>query len=671
MDNGTEFINSDFRALLRDFNITAESTSADGVNNNGHVERRIALAMDGGRAAWGRYPNLFPGVEFPARAKSYQAMWPEIVTWMNDAVNTSAEARKKGTRSPEFKTWGARRTNLVQWYMMPGFRHHDRAKKMVSKGRRVVYLNNEIDHSPRTNKVLLPSGLVAYSSHVTFGYRRHPFVGEVPTWGSGAVQYSMPWASPEISGDQDTGAGAATPSPDSAYAAGASPTSSSLGRGLAAGDTGAGAATPHPGSAYAAGAAPTSSSPGRALAAGNTGARTLSVETPGGRVFFAPSVEATAGRSGGSGGAATPEAPGGRVSFAPSVEATAGRAGQSGGAAEEAGSDQVGDELSWIGDGDEVSREWSDGAAPPVASRTWHQHLVRGMKRVHFEQCLADACVMRLVEHRAVTMVVVVHVDDIPSIGRKGRCDQFGADLIKYVPISNLGELRWYAGCRFSRDIHVEQGTLAISQQAVAEKMVAKLDVIQNKSTLMAFGFQLDESDPAEPDVDEPFRSLVGHLVWLASQTRPNILNAMRAVARYAHAPKMLHWHAALHVLMYVRSTASYGITFSRGTAGGVELELYVDSDFASTATDRRSVSGAVAMCAGRCVSYLSRTQRSVTLSSTEAEYVALADGLKEGIFLRIVWSFIFPDNHVGLMTVKEDNQGALYLATTSDGSNG
>lgn len=60
---------------------------------------------------------------------------------MNDAVNMSAEARKEDIRSPELKMWGARRTNLVLPYMMPGFRHHDRAHKMVSKGQRVFYLN--------------------------------------------------------------------------------------------------------------------------------------------------------------------------------------------------------------------------------------------------------------------------------------------------------------------------------------------------------------------------------------------------------------------------------------------------------------------------------------------------------------------------------------------------
>ena len=59
---------------------------------------------------------------------------------------------------------------------------------------------------------------------------------------------------------------------------------------------------------------------------------------------------------------------------------------------------------------------------------------------------------------------------------------------------------------------------------------------------------------------------------------------------------------------------------------------MYVDSDYTSKATDRRSVSKSVVMYAGACVSFFSRTQKSVTLSSTEVEYVAMADGLKEGI---------------------------------------
>ena len=75
----------------------------------------------------------------------------------------------------------------------------------------------------------------------------------------------------------------------------------------------------------------------------------------------------------------------------------------------------------------------------------------------------------------------------------------------------------------------------------------------------------------------------------------------------------------------------------------GVDLELYVDSYFASRDTNRRSVSGGVLMCAGACVSFLSRTQKSVTLSSTETEYVALAAGIKETIVFTVYLEFYLP----------------------------
>ena len=137
------------------------------------------------------------------------------------------------------------------------------------------------------------------------------------------------------------------------------------------------------------------------------------------------------------------------------------------------------------------------------ASRTWHYHLVRGMKALGFEQCEADACVMRLVEDCGVSVVVVVHVDDIFTIGRKSRCDKFGDDLDAYGPITNLGELRWYAGCRFERDRVA--GTVNISQQASAEKIVAKFGVTRGKPTPMVVGLRIDESDQEEAELRSRF----------------------------------------------------------------------------------------------------------------------------------------------------------------------
>lgn len=198
---------------------------------------------------------------------------------------------------------------------------------------------------------------------------------------------------------------------------------------------------------------------------------------------------------------------------------------------------------------------------------------------------------------------------------------------------------------RFSRDRIA--GTIKISQQAVAENIVAKVGVTSNRDTPMSVGLKLEEFDPDEPNVTEPFRSLVGDRMWLANNTRPDIYIAMRAVARYSNAPKWVHWLAALHIVMYVRGTSDFGISFQRGC--GVDFVLVVDSDFASKATDRRSVSGVLMM-------YVFGWVRGVRVEdATECHFVFCRGGIRsddrwdEGGYLR-AWlvAFRVPEAPIG-----------------------
>ena len=179
------------------------------------------------------------------------------------------------------------------------------------------------------------------------------------------------------------------------------------------------------------------------------------------------------------------------------------------------------------------------------APRSWHNHLITHMKSLGFEQSLADACVWRLVESGFVSIVTVVHVDDILAVGLNARCDQFCEYLNRLVPINNLGELRWYAGCRFSRDW--DAGTLTISQQSFAENTAARFDVSSGRNTPLSIVLELEEFDKNEPVGDWPSRKLVGCLIWLANQTRPDIANAVRAVARYANQPREVHWRTGIN----------------------------------------------------------------------------------------------------------------------------
>ena len=114
----------------------------------------------------------------------------------------------------------------------------------------------------------------------------------------------------------------------------------------------------------------------------------------------------------------------------------------------------------------------------------------------------------------------------------------------------------------------------------------------------------------------------------------------MRAVARYCTAPRAIHQRAALGILECINRTSEYSITFQRGALSSISLEVFAD-------TDRGSVSGGAIVCGGASVCWFSRTQKCVTLSTSEAEYVALRGAVNELLFLRQIWRFMLPGKNM------------------------
>ena len=107
------------------------------------------------------------------------------------------------------------------------------------------------------------------------------------------------------------------------------------------------------------------------------------------------------------------------------------------------------------------------------------------------------------------------------------------------VPVKNLGELREYGGCHYTREWGM--GTLTISQKTFADELVKNNCVISTISVPLRVGVKLEEFDEDERVENWPFRELVGSLMWLSISTRLDISNAVRAVARYCTAPRAIH----------------------------------------------------------------------------------------------------------------------------------
>ena len=140
------------------------------------------------------------------------------------------------------------------------------------------------------------------------------------------------------------------------------------------------------------------------------------------------------------------------------------------------------------------------------------------------------------------------------AVGQKERCDRLCVDSNRTISVKNLGELKWYGGCRYSRD-H-ERGTLPISQQSLAEELVKKFRVTSVQSVPLRVEMKLGEFNEDEETNNWPFLELVGRLMRLSILTRPNISNAVRSVARYWSTSKDIHWKAAVGILAYIKGAS-------------------------------------------------------------------------------------------------------------------
>lgn len=156
-----------------------------------------------------------------------------------------------------------------------------------------------------------------------------------------------------------------------------------------------------------------------------------------------------------------------------------------------------------------------------------------------------------------------------------------------------------------------------------------------------------------------PYREAVGSLLYLVQGTRPDIAFAVNDVSRYNDCHGGAHWIAVKRIFRYLRGTIDQVIVYEYG---GGELTGFSDSDWASDIDTRRSCTGYVFTLAGGAISWGSSRQKTIALSSTEAEYMALCEATKEACWLR---QFAIGLGDIGgCVTIWCDNQSAIALAS-------
>lgn len=256
-------------------------------------------------------------------------------------------------------------------------------------------------------------------------------------------------------------------------------------------------------------------------------------------------------------------------------------------------------------------------------------------------------------------MILLVYVDDIILAGNDSiRCTHFKSYLQGCFQIKDLGPLNYFLGIEVTRSaagIFVNQQRYAleiIREHGLEDAKPAQTPIPQQHGLSSEIGDLLTDAGL--------YRRLIGRLIYLTN-TRPDISYSVQVLSQFMQAPRVPHLNMAYCVLHYIKHTCSQGITFSKNNS--LTLRAYSDSDWATCPTTRRSISGMIILMGDSPISWKSKKQQTVSLSSAEAEYRALAITTVELVWLRNLlkdMSHIVTDP----ITLYCDNQSAIHIAT-------
>jgi hypothetical protein len=201
--------------------------------------------------------------------------------------------------------------------------------------------------------------------------------------------------------------------------------------------------------------------------------------------------------------------------------------------------------------------------------------------------------------------------------------------------------------------------TLTMTQVNYIETMLKRFGMQDCRPVGAPAEGHLERDPQAGPDKE--YMCLVGSLLYAAMITRPDIAYAVQALGRHMQGSNESHVQAGKKILRYLKGTKNYGLKYG-GTEDGITLLGYADSDWASDRETRRSVTAYIFTLGGAAVSWASRLQPTVALSTSESEYMAASAGAQEGIHLRRLLKSLGFDQD-GPTTLYCDNQGAIAMS--------
>jgi len=296
-----------------------------------------------------------------------------------------------------------------------------------------------------------------------------------------------------------------------------------------------------------------------------------------------------------------------------------------------------------------------------VWNDTINQFITKGL---HFTRLSSDAYVYVMRCKQDIIIMSLSTDDLLLAHNCPILVESIVLKLSSRFPITDLGEPKRLLGMRIS----ISDDGILLDQEAYVLEQLSKFEMTQCKhvDSPEQAGLYLDNSmcagtiEERQEMLRTPYRELVGALNWIATCTRPDISHAVSSLCQFPDTPGRQHWTSAKRVLRYLKGSSSSGLFFQADQPP--ILTAFSDSDWAGDKDTRKSTTGYTVMMSGCAISWRSALQKIVACSSTEAEYIALSEAMREVIWLRQILSELgfIQEQPTAIM---EDNQGCIAIS--------
>ena len=290
--------------------------------------------------------------------------------------------------------------------------------------------------------------------------------------------------------------------------------------------------------------------------------------------------------------------------------------------------------------------------------RAWFSRFTKAMIDLNYHQSRGDHVLFIKHSTTGAVTLLLVYVDDILITGGDAaEIHRLITTLSGQFEMKELGQLRYFLGI----EVAYSKEGISLSEHKYTLDLLQETGQLGCKptSTPLDVNVKIGKGDDGAA-VDKAFyQRLIGQLIYL-NHTRPDISYAVSLLSQFLSEPYEVHLRAAYRILSYLKFTIGQGLLFTR--EGGLSLEGYTDSDWAGSVIDRRSTSGYCTFLGGSLITWKSKKQKEVSLSSAEAELRALKRGVSECRSLKHLLEDIgvYEDSGIKLYC---DNQSALAIA--------